>query len=147
MHVTCGSQMPPKITRPYVYRGTGEDQFPETAPPPPEPKPKGLTAEEYTTRERERKREVARMKRAAAKRRQRYRPVDIEDTATWGNWRHFKPVPEPVFLDNLDIEAVPIETPEPALPPPLRWQRPSRPAPGWKPLAGADLDSLLDELE
>lgn len=42
-----GSQMPAKITKPYVYQGTGEDQFPETDPdyrpkrkPAPKPKPK-----------------------------------------------------------------------------------------------------------
>lgn len=144
MSVTMGSQMPPKITKPYVYRGTGEDQFPETAPPPEPPKPKAPTAEEYRTRERERAREVARMKRAAAKRRQRYRPVlDIQNTSTWGNWRKppFKPEPEPVFLDDLDIEQE--SPPEP--PPPEVPRKPAHPAPGWKPMTGADLDSLLDE--
>lgn len=49
--------------------------------------------------------------------------------------------PEPVFLDNLDVEI-----PEPA-PPPPRPRKQARPSPGWKPLAGADLDALLDEID
>lgn len=155
--MTSGTLMPPKVTRPYVYRGTGEDQFPETTPLPPPAEPKGLTAEEYKTREKERKKEVARMKRAAAKRRLRYcRPVvDIEDISTWGNRKPkpvyldhldiepFKPEPEPVYLDRIEVEPEPEPEPKPWVPP----RRPARPAPGWQPLAGADLDSLLDELE
>lgn len=34
MGLGIGSQMPARVVKPYVYRGTGEDQFPETPPPP-----------------------------------------------------------------------------------------------------------------
>jgi hypothetical protein len=143
MGLALGSQMPAKITKPYVYRGTGEDPFPETGIDlsPPEPKPVAPTVEEYRARERERASEVARMKRIAKRKRERY----VTTVRT-----RLDP-PTPVFLDDLDINA---PDPKDGLPAPVhlsQWQakrqEKPRPAKGWKPLAGADLDELLNEIE
>lgn len=147
MTITQGSQMPAKIVKPYVYRGTGEDQFPETVEPPAPPKSKGLTVEEYRTRERERAKEVARMKRIAKRRRENKWAREAQARARAA--KQFKVEHTPVYLDDLDIEVAAAEAAAKAesVPAPIQmntWRRSPRPAPGFKPLVGADIDDLLD---
>ena len=151
MAVTTGSQMPPKITRPYVYRGTGEDQFPETdqeridlSPP----KVEAPTVEEYRQRQREsekaRAREVARMKRNAKKRKSAQWAVEARERREAQR--------EAAMLDEIRRAVVrghkrrKIKTVKTILDPPRQYRAHVRPAPEWRPLAGADLDRLLDEI-
>lgn len=120
MAVTTGSQMPAKVTKPYVYRGTGEDML---TPDPPKPTPKPKRKPRAETR--------PRPKRARASRR---RPRE------WNGrfWKPAKPLPP------LPLPEVGEEDPEP--PPSPSWMRKPRPAPGWKPMTGADLLDDLDDL-
>lgn len=103
----------------YVYRGTGVDQFPETYEPKPKPKPRP---------------------KQPRKPRPRRKPLDIQDTSTWGNWRR-PPPPEPRVRKKPGGVHY-IKRPPPPEPKPRRL----RPAPGWQPLQGADIDALLDTI-
>lgn len=112
--------------RPYVYRGTGLDQFPET-----------VTDEEIERKERNR--EVARMKRVAKANRERElqahyldmerarRAVAREAERIARQIRHSKVVTVQTILD---------PPPEP---------RQIKAAAGFAPLTGADIDDLLGE--
>lgn len=95
--------------KPYIYRGTGFDQFPETETPvsrratkkvKPKPKPKPKAR-----------------RRRKPKPRPAPKPRSPYDWGTPHRWPRYQPPPRP----------------------------PVRPAEGWKPLAGADLDALLEE--
>lgn len=148
MAVTTGSQMPAKISRPYVYRGTGKDQFPETAAWGGDPKPKPTKAE---IQERARKKRVARQRRAdrlraqrernrqyreaekaahrarmAAKRAAGWKPGD-EGRATLAKRR----AEQAAERERIKAE---------------RRLNAPRPAKGWQPLKGEDIESLLEGL-
>jgi hypothetical protein len=140
MSVTTGSQMPPKMPKPYVYRGTGEDQFPETRMWGGDPKPKPTRAQRAEAR---RQKKVARQRRADRLRAKREREraahqarMDAKRAAGW------KPGDEgrAAMAKRRAREAAARE----------EWKRQHQhptPAPGWRPLAGDDLDALLEELE
>lgn len=125
----------------YVYRGTGEDQFPETlidpdapapAPPPPPRKPTKAQIEK-----RQRDNEVARQRRAdrlAA--RQRYH---AEWEARQLEQRLQSIAARGAMLDQGKSERqAERETRRLS-------NRTPRPAPGWKPLIGSDILELLDD--
>jgi hypothetical protein len=148
MAVTTGSQMPPKISKPYLYRGTGEDQFPETQGWGGDPKQRPTKAE---LAERRRKKQVARQRRADRlrakrernrQRREREREehlarMEAKRAAGW------KPGDEGrVTLAKRRAErAAEREAARAA-----RAAQAPRPAEGWKPTSGADIDDILSEI-
>lgn len=165
MGVALGSQMPAEYAepKPYVYRGTGEDEHPEWdldyKKPKPLPKPRKAAkpykrytprpeyyarlkkAYEEETRAINEAADLVEQEELQAKRERRRKPVetrrtllDINDASTWGNRllpQH--PVPLP-------------EVGEDDPPPAPTYRKPPRPAPGWKPMTGTDIEQLLDEI-
>lgn len=144
MAVTTGSQMPSKITKPYVYQGTGEDQYEKQFPETEQPKP---TKAEL--RERARCKTVARQRRADKARatrernRQRREKEREEHRARLEAKRAAGWVPgdegRAAQAQRRAERAAEREAARQA-----RLARAPRPAPGWKPMTGAD---LLDALE
>lgn len=145
MAVTTGSQMPAKISRPYVYRGTGEDQFPETdyetqrererrerkrrqerERRAKEQRAKRVAAERERNRQRREREREAHRARVAAKRAAGWKPGD-EGRATLAKRRAEQAA-----------ERERIKAERKALAP--------RPAKGWQPLKGEDIESLLEGL-
>lgn len=148
MAVTTGSQMPARVDKPYIYRGTGEDQFPETRDWGGDPKPKPTKAQ---LAEKRRLAKVARQRRAdrlrakrerARQRREREREahrlrLEAKRAAGWipgdeGRAAAAKRRAERAAEREAARQA--------------RLARAPRPAPGWKPLTGDDIDDLLNDL-
>lgn len=142
MAVTAGSQMPPKMPKPYVYRGTGEDQFPETRMWGGDPKPKPTRAEQAEARRQKkeaRQRRADRLRTKRERERQAHRDrIDAKRAAGW------KPGDEgrAAMAKRRARDAAEREARRKAA-----FAHAPRPAPGWQPLAGDDLDALLAELE
>jgi len=137
--------------KPYVYRGTGEDQFPETPErPAPPPKSKAVTVEDW--RSRERANEVARIKYRARKERQarqraesRRRRLDLNLINTV---RTVLDPPDPRY-DRLVMHPEVGDDPDDE-PQAEQYQaapyRNLRPAAGWRPMLVSDIDELLAEI-
>jgi hypothetical protein len=107
--------------KPYVYRGTGEDQYPQYDPdyrpkPPPKPKPEPRPE---------------RRPKPKPKRKRKPRPKGPRHLHCWApmpEWFYPKAEPEPNPFEHLNLP------------------KPMRPSPGWKPLSGDDLDAMLNEI-
>lgn len=115
--------------KPYVYNGTGEDQFPETCPdyrpkPPPKPKRVPLTPEEKERR-----------KQQALKARARRIAKREKQEARWREQAAKRRAEQEEFIRQ-QVEAHRA----------ARLANQPRPADGWQPMTGADIDALLDEI-
>lgn len=154
-HITMGSQEPDNFYenfKPYVYRGTGVDTLtPELgedwsrAEYEAAPKPKRYRKRKAKPKPKPRKyhwddpRHARHWDNSTA-------PVPPEPRYRIGDRRHpehhiyYKSHPQPLGPEpepELELELEP--EPLPA--------RPIRPAPGWQPMTGADIDALLEELD
>lgn len=133
MAVTTGSQMPAKITKPYVYRGTGEDTLtPEPFKEPAKPKSKRKSRRKPKPRV-----DYKRLRRLETQRRLAAQQARDRE---WQRQRFQKPAKP---LPPLPLPEIGEDDPEPTTP---SWVRKPKPAPGWKPMTGADLLDDLDDL-
>lgn len=126
-----GSLMPPRIVKPYTYKGTGFDTL---TPHLDEDWERGRGAPMPESRKRK-----GRARTRKPKPRPAFRPR-LGDPRHPDHHRYYKSHArtEPERIDG----AIPM----PAPPPPPELPRKIRTTPGWQPMTGADIDALLDEL-
>lgn len=120
----------------YVYRGTGVDEHPEwdtslPVRPPPPPKPVAVDAETY------RKREVARIKAAAKRAREKKRHDEWFAKRMAEREEHRRSLVPEVMRPEVDHYEEPVQ---------VYPKRQIRAARGWRPMTGADIENLLQEL-
>lgn len=147
MAVTSGSQMPAKIAKPYVYRGTGEDQIPETRAWGGEPKPKPTKAE---LAEQRRKKQVARQRRADRLRAKRERDRVRREAEREANRLRIEAKRAAGWKPGDEGRAAAAQrraarAAERGAAREARAARRIRPAEGWKPPTGEDILAALEQ--